>query len=150
MQPSMTLSAAAIALGIAALFAVWPIVGKITGAHGLWVAILVTIGSLLGTVIIGGSKLTSAEPPTFYTALILVGAGVLNGIGMYFYPMFVGHAYIPTAAFIATVVIGMVVMSVLFTTLVAVIAPSAGLPFPAPQVFVGVLVMCAGIYITAN
>lgn len=143
MAPSLTITHIAWAFVIAAMFSQWAIVSKATGVHGLWVAVLVLIGSCIGGIVPIAPKLHTLPAPTLKAALIVVAAGVVNGAAMYFYPVKLSDPSVPTGPFITASMAAMVVLSIVFTALVEWQLPSL-------RLVLGALVICLGLVVIAG
>lgn len=107
----MDMSSVLWALGIAAVYAVWPIIGKYSGASGAWISSLVVIGTLLSTGGLSYVGLTEGRFPTIKAIILLIIIGIVNGAAVYFYSMKTSDPNISTGAFIVLVTIFMVVMA---------------------------------------
>jgi drug/metabolite transporter (DMT)-like permease len=104
MNLEMIISSALIALA----FVTWPIVGKYSGADSGWVGTLASLGTLL--VVAVSSRRMLAVPPRGRIILILLVAGIINGIGVYFYSMKTSDPQIQTAIFMVLTAIMMVIV----------------------------------------
>lgn len=102
------------AFGIGAVFVFWPALAKYSQASGAWVNTIVIIGSAIGGVGLAYSSLRGQPVPTSNALLILLVAGILNGAAVYFYAMKVSDPQIPTAIFVMTVTIAMLVVAPMF------------------------------------
>ena len=99
------------AFGIAFAFSIWPILGKASGAGAAWVGTLVVSGSLITTLFFGAKEMVSGPMFTTKALLILVVAGLVNGVAVYYYSSKSIDPAIPTGAFITTTVVLMAMMS---------------------------------------
>jgi drug/metabolite transporter (DMT)-like permease len=96
-----------IAMGIAFGFTTWPILGKFAKTTGSWT----------GTIALGTSAIMAAflfrrefiSPPTEKAFIILVIAGIINGIAVYFYAKKATDPEISTAVFLVIVSVFMTV-----------------------------------------
>lgn len=141
MAQTLTLTHIAWACLIAAMFSQWPIVSKATGTHGLWVAVLVIIGTAIGGMVPIVPKLHTLPTPTLKAALIVVAAGVVNGVAMYFYPVRVNDPMIPTGPFVTASIAAMVIASILFTALLEWQLPSLRLVAGALVIGLGLIII---------
>ncbi len=109
----MNLQSLVAAILISFCFAGWPVVSKYSGASGVWVASVVTIGGALATLTlcVFGKQMVVFQLPSIRAIIILIVAGALNGAAFYFYSMKVADPKIPTAVFITIVAILMVVVA---------------------------------------
>ena len=105
------------AFGIGTAFVIWPIVGKYSQATGAWVNTIVIIGSAIGGIAFAYTSIRVQPVPTLYACLILLAAGAINGVAVYYYSMKAADSQVPTAQFIMTVIIMMVIVSPLFNYL---------------------------------
>ncbi len=109
----MNLQSLIAAILISFCFAVWPVVSKYSGAQGAWVGVIVAVGSASATFILSflSRQITTLQSPSIKAIVILVTAGVLNGIAFYFYSLKIADPKISTAAFMTIVAILMIVMA---------------------------------------
>ncbi len=98
---------------IAFCFAGWPVVSKYSGAPGVWVGVIVTIGGALATLTFSflSKQMSVLQLPSIKAIVILVIAGALNGTAFYFYSLKVADPKISTAVFITIVAILMTVIA---------------------------------------
>ncbi len=143
MTPVMTLVATLQAFGIATMFILWAPVAKISGLPSSWIVLLAIAGSTVGA---GTPALWNIEGWHYsyvkFAALIFV-LGVINGIGMYFYPVKLVDPSVPAVTFMTTVIVAMVIMTALFTSVLMWQVPS-------PRLLVGISLMIVGIVIAAG
>ena len=85
---------------IALAFVTWTIVGKYSNIDGPWVGLLAALGTF--TLIASISYRTLGELPPRKAIIVLLLAGAINGIGLYFYSMKISDKSIPTGIFIST------------------------------------------------
>lgn len=136
MSPSLFIWAAAIAVA----FVAWPIVSGKSGVPGAWVAALVIIGSLIGTLLIGARDIIASPPLTWKSAAFLIVAGIINGIALYYYGMKAADPMIPVGVFVTTMVICMAISGPIISWLVN--SESVSL-----QQIGGILFCVAGLYL---
>jgi len=91
---------------IALAFVVWPIVGKYSGVIGPWVGVLSSVGTLSVVATLSGQTL--ATPLTVREFALLLAAGAINGVGVYFYSLRTTAPTHTTSTFIVMTCIMMV------------------------------------------
>lgn len=116
-QPVLTFAHVAQAFGIASMFVLWPISGKYMGITGAWLSLIVCTISLVVCTVLAGGELLSASSPSLKAIAVVAFFCIFNGISTYLYSGRVMDPQVPTAAFMVTVIIAMVVMTVIFTLL---------------------------------
>lgn len=139
----MTLHTFLWATGCAFVFSLWPLAGKISGLHPAWIAVYVLIGSLVGGGVPSLLKATSVEGPTVPLALLFLGLGALNGLGMYFYPIKLGDPSVAAGPYVVTVMVGIVLISLILSSLLFSEVPSL-------RQFVGAAAIVFGIWLLAG
>ncbi|MEK7650000.1 MAG: hypothetical protein AAB367_03545 [Patescibacteria group bacterium] len=103
MNFGMVLPAALIALA----FVTWPIIGKYSGITGAWVGVLASVGTLTLVAVFSGRAL--ATPPTLRGATLLLAAGAINGVAVFFYSMKTSDPQISTGVIVVITSMMMVV-----------------------------------------
>lgn len=103
----MNMSAVLLPAFIAFTFVVWPIVGKYSGVVGPWVGVLSSVGTLSVVATLSGRTL--ATPLTVREFALLLAAGAINGVGVYFYSLRTAAPTGTTSTFIVMTCIMMVV-----------------------------------------
>jgi len=94
---------------IAASYIAWPLLGKWSGATATWVSCLVTAGTLIGTFTLNANRLIKEPVCSLRAITIVLIAGVVNGVAVYFYSYKVNDQTVPAGVFLMTVYIFMVV-----------------------------------------
>ena len=102
------------ALFIASSFALWPVIGKYSGAGGAWVGTLVLFITWIPIAVLSRAELIGGFP-SLRAMLILAVAGVINGVGCYVFAQKTSSIEINTAVFMVLVSIFMVVMAPVFS-----------------------------------
>jgi drug/metabolite transporter (DMT)-like permease len=102
MSTNDILAAVFIALG----FTIWPILGRYLQIGGAWTVTIITTASTLVTIFFVRRGLTPVPP--LKSAVILIAAGVVNGIAMYLYIGKTSNQKMSTAAFMVMVSVFMV------------------------------------------
>lgn len=96
-------------------FALWPILGKKSGAPGAWLITLVSLSTLLTACIASIKDYRSVESPNFKAVLLLLLAGAFNGLSCYVYSVRIDHLDpSKVAAFVAIVVVGITMFTPIF------------------------------------
>ena len=88
---------------VALMFILWPFAGKHSGANGAWLVAFVMLTTGVVAAVIGGVR---GEPMSGFShraLLLLVAAGILNGLGCYFYGVWAANPRISTATFVVSV-----------------------------------------------
>lgn len=137
--PSYLYSAALIAFGMVS----WPLLAKVSNTPAAWVTTLVLIGTLVGNLAVGWNDMVKSPLFSSWSFVIMMIAGVVNGIAVYYYGAKSADPTIPTWVFVASINIMMVVFA---TLLGSVIAWS----FPTPRQFTGIILAGIGIYLIAG
>jgi len=107
----MNFSLVALGILIACCFAGWPIVASKAQASGAWIGVLVGCGSIVPSLLIGFGRRELADGMTGRDTLLLIGAGIFNGLGFYLYSKKVADTTIPTAQFVTTISVCMVLVA---------------------------------------
>ena len=107
----MNISTLITAFFIASVFAGWPIIGKFSGLSGEYVGTLACLGTTVAMAALSAKQLLSTDSLTPKAITIMLVAGAANGIGVYFYARKAADKLIPTADFVATVCIFMVMIA---------------------------------------
>lgn len=94
-------------------FAAWPVIGNYSGVHGGWVGLIVAFGTVVAFGLISWIRgdISFDTMPGQKAITILMIAGVANGIGFYLYSMLVTSKDVPTAVFVVTVAVLMMVFA---------------------------------------
>lgn len=111
---------------IAAIFAIWPIIGKNTGLSGGWVITIVSSGTLLTAMLFSINDL-SVMPTLLNKANILLAlAGIFNGFACWLYTNRLSKIDIEyTGNLIAVITVGMVLFTPVFHLLINGGVPSS-------------------------
>lgn len=112
------------AFGIGSAYALWPIIGRYSGAPGIWINTIVIIGSAIGGIALAYPSMKEQSLPGIHAVWILLFAGLVNGAAVYFYSIKAADPHVPMNAFIITTIIVMVVMTLAFNFLLNGIVPS--------------------------
>lgn len=120
----MNLDTLIIAFLIAAAFAGWPIIGRFSGVTGEYVGVLAVVGTLVTVIMLSAKQLLSTATLTPKAVAVMLIAGAINGIAVYFYSLKAADKVIPTATFVATVCIFMVMVAPFQHWIVNGIAPT--------------------------
>lgn len=99
----------AVACLISLAFSSWPIFGKYMKAPGIWVGILVSLGTTVTMVVLSLKPVATHGLPTTKIGLVFLGFGVLNGAAIYMYSLKIADPTVPTAVFVVMISVGMVV-----------------------------------------
>lgn len=136
MTPSLFVWSAAIALA----FVAWPILSSKSGAPGAWIGLLILIGSTIGTALVGTRDIIASPLPVWKAVGIVVAAGIVNGIAVYYYGLKAADPAIPTGLFVTT----MVVFMALFAPVVDWLVKGATL---STQQMVGIALAGVALYL---
>lgn len=131
------------AAGIALAFVAWPILGSKSGVPGAWMGILILIGSVIGNTIVGTKDIIESPLFTWKAFVIVVMAGIVNGIAVYYYGAKSADPNIPTGIFVTTMVVCMVVFAPFVDYFVK------GTTISLKEI-AGIAVICLGIYIVKS
>lgn len=112
--PVLSLAHILWAFGIGTAFALWPILGKYSRVPGVWVYIVVIVGSAIGGIGLAYSSLKEHPVPTMNAFGMLFIVGMINGMAFFLHSTKVTDLRIPTGPYIIMVIITMVVMTPLF------------------------------------
>lgn len=96
---------------IACVFVGWPIIGKYSNLTGEYVGTLACLGTLGAVAAMSAKQLFETASLTIKAVTIMMLAGIVNGVGVYYYARNSADKLIPTADFVATVCIFMVVLA---------------------------------------
>lgn len=99
MTPSTILWAAF----IAAVYAVWPVLGKWSKAPGQWVNTIVVAGSLIPIVILSINSMIKTPINNSKAFMLLLTAGIVNGFAVYVYGMKATDKTVPTGVFMMSI-----------------------------------------------
>jgi hypothetical protein len=102
----MSLNNVIMAAFIAVSFVGWPIIGKFAQATGAWTGFIVMSATAVAIALISGRELNAL--PAGKAAAFLILAGILNGIGVYFFAKKTSDPVITTSAFVVLVSVWMV------------------------------------------
>jgi hypothetical protein len=141
--PNMTLAHVLQAFAIASMFVLWPLGGKYAGIPSAWLSVLVCVVSAMVCITLTGAELISAPVPALKVLGLVTLCCAFNGLGTYFYANRVIDPNIPTANFIVTVIVAMVIMTMVFNTVLTFTLPSLR------QLF-GVVLACIAIFTLAK
>lgn len=130
------------AIMVAASFASWPILAGISKVPAAWVGILVLIGSVIGNVIVGLKDMRASSLFTLEGLGIMIVAGIVNGVGVYYYGAKSADPAIPAWIFVATVNISMVVLALFLGSITT-------WSFPSWRQVAGASLAGIGIYLIA-
>ncbi len=128
------------AAGIALAFVAWPILGSKSGVPGAWMGILILIGSVIGSAIVGTKDIIESPLFTWKAFAIVVMAGIVNGVAVYYYGAKSADPNIPTGIFVTTMVVCMAAFAPFIDYLVKGTAISL-------QQMIGIAIICLGIYL---
>lgn len=137
--PSYLYSAALIAFGMVS----WPLLAKVSNTPAAWVTTLVLIGTLIGNLAVGWNDMVKSPLFNSWSFGIMMVAGLVNGIAVYYYGAKSADPAIPTWVFVASINIMMVVFA-------AVLGSIAGWSLPTPRQFSGIILAGVGIYLIAG
>lgn len=126
--------------GISLAFVIWPLLAKVSGVSGAWVGILVLAGSFIGNLVVGAKDISTSPMFTMKAFMIMMVAGIINGVAVYYYGMKAADPSITTWILLTSVTILMAV----FSPLVNVIMGGTGL---AIQHWIGIFLACGGILV---
>lgn len=137
--PSYLYSAALIAFGMVC----WPMLSKVSGTPAAWVTTLVLIGTLIGNLAVGWNDM--AKSPLFspWSFGIMMVAGLVNGVAVYYYGAKSADPTIPSWIFVASINIMMVVFA-------AVLGSVVGWSLPTLRQLSGIILAGIGIYLIAG
>lgn len=99
---------------IAAAYAIWPILGKWSGASGQWVTTTVVASSVIPVIALSASSMAKSPINNWKAFVLLTIAGIINGFAVYIYGMKATDEKVPTGIFIMTVATMTFVLSPLF------------------------------------
>lgn len=136
--PSYLYSAAMIAFGMVS----WPLLAKVSNTPAAWVTTLVLIGTLIGNLAVGWQDMTKSSLFTLESFSIMMVAGIVNGIAVYYYGAKSADPNIPSWIFVASINILMVVFA---ATIGSVISWS----LPSLRQVTGIFIAGIGIYLIA-
>ncbi len=128
------------AAGIALAFVAWPILGSKSGVPGAWMGILILVGSVIGNAIVGTKDIIESPLFTWKAFGIVIAAGIVNGIAVYYYGAKSADPNIPTGVFVTTMVVCMAAFAPFIDYLVK------GTTISLQQIL-GVTIICIGIYL---
>ncbi|MFA5996226.1 MAG: hypothetical protein WC790_00675 [Candidatus Paceibacterota bacterium] len=112
------------AFGIGSAYALWPIIGRYSGAPGTWINTVVVIGSAISAIALAYPSMKEQSLPNMNAIWILLFAGLINGAAVYFYSVKAADPHVPMNAFIITTIVIMVVMTLAFNFLLNGVVPS--------------------------
>lgn len=118
--PPYLYSAALIALA----FASWPILANASKTPAAWVGILVLIGTVIGNLAVGLKDLRMSPFFTLESLTIMLVAGIVNGVAVYFYGAKSADPAIPTWVFVASINVLMVVSALVLSSVITWSLPS--------------------------
>ncbi len=98
------------AFAIGCGFVLWPIAGKFLGMNGSWVTTIVVVGTSLSALALASQSAMASGVPSIRSCLLLLIAGVVNGVALYFYSVKAADPLVSTGVFITTVTTVMLVM----------------------------------------
>lgn len=108
MNTGTILIGAFVALG----FALWPIVGKYSGATGGWLITVVAAGTMFVSSVLSVREFQNVPAPGIRAIALLFIAGAINGLACWLYSGRIAEmdsCY--TATFVALVVVGMIILT---------------------------------------
>jgi len=112
------------AFGIGSAYALWPIIGRYSGAPGTWINTVVLVGSAVSGIALAYPSMKEQSLPGMHAVWILLFAGLVNGAAVYFYSVKAADPHVPMNAFIITTIVMMVVMTLAFNFLLNGVMPS--------------------------
>lgn len=107
----MDIMAGLTAVFIAIGFAGWPIISSYSRASGGWVGMVVSVSTALAVVIFSAKNLSSIPAPNLRALVLLLIAGVFNGLALCLYSFKVADTNVPTAAFVVMISIMMAMVA---------------------------------------
>lgn len=97
-------------------FALWPIVGKYSGASGGWFITIVSVGTLAVVGAFSAKELVRIDPPEPKAIMWLLIAGLFNGLSCYLYSARIEELdKTQTAPFVNFVVVCIVILAPVFS-----------------------------------
>ncbi len=96
---------------IAIVYDTWGMLGKYTGASGPWMSTIVFIGTFIGAAAMSAPGVMSTPAPSLSGILLLLLAGILNGLAVYVASVKMVDPAIPSAIFFMTLLVLMVVLT---------------------------------------
>ena len=105
----MTTSDIGLTVLVACLFILWPFAGKLTGTSGPWLVTIVLSVTAIVSAALAYARGELTNAPSVRTLMILLIAGLLNGVGCYLYATLASNPRISTASFVVTINITMCV-----------------------------------------
>jgi len=109
---------------IASAYCGWPIIGRFSRITGGLVGVLACVGTLFTVSALSFREFPDLVAITPKAISLMLIAGVVNGVAVYFYSLKVADETIPTAAFVATVCIFMVMAAPIQHWILNGVAPS--------------------------
>jgi len=106
-----------IALFIAFGFVGWPIVGSYSRVCGGWVGTVVLTSTAITVAMFSFRQLNSIPVPNTKAMILLLVAGIINGLAVYLYSSKITDTNVPAAVFVVMVSILMVVVAPLLNWL---------------------------------
>ena len=112
------------AFGIGSASALWPIIGRYSGAPGTWINTVVIIGSAISGIALAYPSMREQPLPSMNAIWVLLFAGLVNGAAVYYYSVKAADPHVPMNAFIVTTIVMMIVMTLAFNFLLNGVVPS--------------------------
>ncbi len=137
--PSYLYPAALIAFGMVS----WPLMAKVSNTPAAWVTTLVLIGTLIGNLVVGWNDMVKSPLFSMWSFGIMMVAGVVNGIAVYYYGAKSADPTIPTWALVASI-------NILMVGFAALLGSAISWSFPTLRQFAGIILAGIGIYLIAG
>ena len=135
----MGINAFLVAIFIAGGFVGWPIVGGWSQASSGWVGVTVCSMTTITLLLLSFGQFGSDPVPSARSIAVLVVAGVVNGVAVYYYTARTTDPSTPTAAFVVLVSVCMVICAPLLAFIVAGSVPTSrqmiGFAFAIPTIY---------------
>lgn len=112
------------AVFIAFGFVSWPIIGSYSRVCGGWVGTVVIISTAITVAMFSLRQLSNISVPNSKAMILLIIAGIINGLAVYIYSSKVADVTVPTAEFVVIVSIFMVVIAPLLNWLLNSAVPN--------------------------
>jgi len=107
----MNIQVISTAIFIAFGFVGWTIIGSYSRACGSWIGTIVMLSTAAAVALLSSKQLINVVAPNGKAWILLLVAGVINGVAVYLYSNKIADITVPTAAFVVTVSILMVVIA---------------------------------------
>lgn len=107
----MTTIVIILAFLIATTFVGWPIMSRYCGQNAAWSGSIVFFFTAITPILFSSTTLLRTPAPDSKSLMILSAAGILNGLGVYFYSQTLEKVGDQSGTFIVTVSIAMVMVA---------------------------------------